>query len=117
MGNTESASPGATSTRDLVDDILASFHTGGGAVQPHDVPELQPHPGYTSKSLPRKKSIPPLLMDLDHIECPPFVPDKPMPPLLMETGSLDHIECPPFCLLYTSPSPRDRTRSRMPSSA
>ena len=26
----------------------------------------------------------------------------------------DHIE---YCLLYTSPSPRDRTRSRMPSSA
>ena len=24
---------------------------------------------------------------------------------------------PPSCLLYTSPSPRDRTRSRMPSSA
>ena len=24
---------------------------------------------------------------------------------------------PPPCLLYTSPSPRDRTRSRMPSSA
>ena len=24
---------------------------------------------------------------------------------------------PPACLLYTSPSPRDRTRSRMPSSA
>eukprot|EP00657_Telonema_sp_P-1_P000336 TRINITY_DN10632_c0_g1_i1.p3 TRINITY_DN10632_c0_g1~~TRINITY_DN10632_c0_g1_i1.p3 ORF type:complete len:102 (+),score=32.72 TRINITY_DN10632_c0_g1_i1:344-649(+) len=24
---------------------------------------------------------------------------------------------PPCCLLYTSPSPRDRTRSRMPSSA
>ena len=24
---------------------------------------------------------------------------------------------PIFCLLYTSPSPRDRTRSRMPSSA
>ena len=24
---------------------------------------------------------------------------------------------PDFCLLYTSPSPRDRTRSRMPSSA
>ena len=28
---------------------------------------------------------------------------------------LDHI--PMVCLLYTSPSPRDRTRSRMPSSA
>ena len=26
-------------------------------------------------------------------------------------------EGPGFCLLYTSPSPRDRTRSRMPSSA
>ena len=30
---------------------------------------------------------------------------------LAETVSLD------ACLLYTSPSPRDRTRSRMPSSA
>ena len=27
------------------------------------------------------------------------------------------IEVTTFCLLYTSPSPRDRTRSRMPSSA
>ena len=27
-----------------------------------------------------------------------------------------HVEYKP-CLLYTSPSPRDRTRSRMPSSA
>ena len=26
-------------------------------------------------------------------------------------------ECHDACLLYTSPSPRDRTRSRMPSSA
>ena len=25
--------------------------------------------------------------------------------------------CSNYCLLYTSPSPRDRTRSRMPSSA
>ena len=35
---------------------------------------------------------------------------------------LEQINSPPFvdpelCLLYTSPSPRDRTRSRMPSSA
>ena len=28
-----------------------------------------------------------------------------------------HILYPNTCLLYTSPSPRDRTRSRMPSSA
>ena len=27
------------------------------------------------------------------------------------------VDCRPTCLLYTSPSPRDRTRSRMPSSA
>ena len=29
----------------------------------------------------------------------------------------EHDRLPPACLLYTSPSPRDRTRSRMPSSA
>ena len=29
----------------------------------------------------------------------------------------DVADCPKVCLLYTSPSPRDRTRSRMPSSA
>ena len=32
---------------------------------------------------------------------------------LLEAGEL----CVCDCLLYTSPSPRDRTRSRMPSSA
>ena len=32
---------------------------------------------------------------------------------IMDNGSLLY----PACLLYTSPSPRDRTRSRMPSSA
>ena len=31
--------------------------------------------------------------------------------------SLIHDDLPCICLLYTSPSPRDRTRSRMPSSA
>ena len=31
---------------------------------------------------------------------------------IFDTGSP-----PSYCLLYTSPSPRDRTRSRMPSSA
>ena len=30
---------------------------------------------------------------------------------------LDKMELDESCLLYTSPSPRDRTRSRMPSSA
>ena len=33
------------------------------------------------------------------------------------TASLEMLSSPYSCLLYTSPSPRDRTRSRMPSSA
>ena len=33
------------------------------------------------------------------------------------TDSLGYIDFTDTCLLYTSPSPRDRTRSRMPSSA
>ena len=40
---------------------------------------------------------------------PEMFPDR-----LDEKGNL---EVPKTCLLYTSPSPRDRTRSRMPSSA
>ena len=35
----------------------------------------------------------------------------------VQPGKLDETEKRLFCLLYTSPSPRDRTRSRMPSSA
>ena len=37
-----------------------------------------------------------------------------------EDGVFDawnHLECVMACLLYTSPSPRDRQKSRMPSSA
>ena len=34
-----------------------------------------------------------------------------------ETGDPNIVAGPNVCLLYTSPSPRDRTRSRMPSSA
>ena len=34
-----------------------------------------------------------------------------------EEGVDDYWEMFNHCLLYTSPSPRDRTRSRMPSSA
>ena len=37
---------------------------------------------------------------------------------LAKAGLLDGFDCSVHCcLLYTSPSPRDRTRSRMPSSA
>ena len=41
---------------------------------------------------------------------------KSRPPLLMEENNINLIT-PGSCLLYTSPSPRDRQKSRMPSSA
>ena len=42
-------------------------------------------------------------------------PDQPVILQMLEiTPALDALK---GCLLYTSPSPRDRTRSRMPSSA
>ena len=44
----------------------------------------------------------------DHIDPQKFVPDRTDTLINAIYG---------FCLLYTSPSPRDRTRSRMPSSA
>ena len=34
-----------------------------------------------------------------------------------EQGIKDALQSAEFCLLYTSPSPRDRQKSRMPSSA
>ena len=34
-----------------------------------------------------------------------------------EAPTLDQLDMPRTCLLYTSPSPRDRQKSRMPSSA
>ena len=37
--------------------------------------------------------------------------------LLQHCGNKFFIDLSKSCLLYTSPSPRDRTRSRMPSSA
>ena len=37
--------------------------------------------------------------------------------LLQYKATLTHLPLYWYCLLYTSPSPRDRTRSRMPSSA
>src|SRR5665811_2514247 len=35
----------------------------------------------------------------------------------LHSGRDENVALPSPCLLYTSPSPRDRTRSRMPSSA
>ena len=54
------------------------------------------------------------LLQIDIEVGPRELPSKPLEPLLVD-GLLGG-ECKD-CLLYTSPSPRDRTRSRMPSSA
>ena len=35
----------------------------------------------------------------------------------IQESNIIRLQTHPTCLLYTSPSPRDRTRSRMPSSA
>ena len=42
---------------------------------------------------------------------------KPEPVIDRVEYDLKNDQTHPTCLLYTSPSPRDRTRSRMPSSA
>ena len=46
----------------------------------------------------------------------PFEKEK-LAPRARGVIALDQEACTSCCLLYTSPSPRDRTRSRMPSSA
>jgi len=43
--------------------------------------------------------------------------DVPATPAIGFAGDENTGIYQPTCLLYTSPSPRDRTRSRMPSSA
>ena len=44
-------------------------------------------------------------------------PDKERQATTTETENVEEEQATTTCLLYTSPSPRDRTRSRMPSSA
>ena len=74
---------------------------------------------------PPPPSLPPHTLPIRLRHSPPHCPPhhsphhhypphcSPSPPLL----GLTAIALPTACLLYTSPSPRDRTRSRMPSSA
>ena len=45
------------------------------------------------------------------------LPDSSINALLQQVGPWNINEEVPTCLLYTSPSPRDRQKSRMPSSA
>jgi len=44
-------------------------------------------------------------------------PRKDLELMVVAFKIFDFMTCSKCCLLYTSPSPRDRTRSRMPSSA
>ena len=63
--------------------------------------------GLTAKQMRRKKPInADLLVDID-----PLTPNQEK--FFTEYDAGKHL----FCLLYTSPSPRDRQKSRMPSSA
>ena len=47
----------------------------------------------------------------------PIVPREKLEALQQEYPGMPYYELPEGCLLYTSPSPRDRQKSRMPSSA
>ena len=66
-----------------------------------DAPELKQMPADTP------------LLDLQQLV---LAAEKHRPGEVMQYFGFDEDE-PNACLLYTSPSPRDRTRSRMPSSA
>ena len=71
---------------------LARIGVARDKILPFDWPEMTSAKDYTAKPAP--------------------APDRPF--RLLYVGQLSE---PKGCLLYTSPSPRDRTRSRMPSSA
>ena len=47
----------------------------------------------------------------------PVVNEKRLVGLVKDTDLMECADAHALCLLYTSPSPRDRTRYRMPSSA
>ena len=49
--------------------------------------------------------------------CPPHIDRPEQGTALYNKSGGVRVTIPQGCLLYTSPSPRDRTRSRMPSSA
>ena len=61
----------------------------------------------------QREDLPKVIIEPKRLFTPEYV--KEMKILINEV--LDEREYNKNCLLYTSPSPRDRTRSRMPSSA
>ena len=83
---------------DVVDHMLITLFVGGHCL-------VTGMPG-TAKTLLVRTMADALGLEFNRIQ---FTPDL-MPTDITGTDIID-------CLLYTSPSPRDRTRSRMPSSA
>ena len=57
-----------------------------------------------------QERVAPMAAEIDSSNCFP-------PELWLEMGELGLLGVTVSCLLYTSPSPRDRQKSRMPSSA
>ena len=70
-----------------------------------------------------QEEIKPILVEIPNITSSPgVIPtavwfEEPSKILKIGISALEMRESSNSCLLYTSPSPRDRTRSRMPSSA
>ena len=72
----------------------------------------------SENDLSRRNAIAKLLSDWELVTLVnPKQIETPLPIFLSQIKILSHKEKDDCCLLYTSPSPRDRTRSRMPSSA
>ena len=67
-----------------------------------------------TKALPRRDSFEELGQDPASPRTPPAVALSPVAP---QPQQFDPLACYKNCLLYTSPSPRDKRQSRMPSSA
>ena len=76
-------------------------------------------------STDNSRKVSPLPKDLDRLRMPDHIAvimdgngrwakEKGLPRTIGHTAGVEALKT---CLLYTSPSPRDRTRSRMPSSA
>ena len=66
---------------------------------------------------PRQAALLRLLPCLSMLAVCAVLLDSLLPIPLWAIASLTVVMAAYICLLYTSPSPRDRTRSRMPSSA
>ena len=60
---------------------------------------------------------PPVDAPKQNLDVKGFVPDRKTGLIMCAAGAMATMLGISFCLLYTSPSPRDMRRSRMPSSA